>query len=59
MNGKQRKLVVERVEQEGFDYAFAHYTNFEEVTDPEFHHLREVYLASRIALINYVGLEDC
>lgn len=60
MTGKEVKYVEATVENEGFDYAFKHYTDFSDsVKDPEFHRLRVAYLAAREALVDYVGLEDC
>lgn len=46
------------VENEGFEYAFRHYTDFvDEVKDPEFHRLRHAYLEARRALAEYIGHE--
>ena len=58
MKAKDRRYVDETVENEGFDYAFRHYSDFENVKDEEFHRLRKAYLAAREALVEYVGLED-
>jgi hypothetical protein len=46
------------VNLEGFDYAFRHYSNFEEVKDPEFHRLREAYVAAAEALAKYTGCDE-
>jgi Zn-finger domain-containing protein len=35
--------VRNKVEYEGFDYAFRQYSSFEGVIDPEFHRLRQAY----------------
>lgn len=69
MSGKELNYVRACVENEGFDYAFVHYTNFNGeaggesksslVTDPEFHRLRDAFLVARSTLIDYCGLEDC
>jgi hypothetical protein len=59
MTGKDARNIRERVDQEGFDYAFVHYTDFDEVVDGAFHELRLAFLAAREELIEYCGLEDC
>lgn len=59
MNGKQVRVIADRVELEGFDYAFVHYSDFNEIKDEEFHKLRVAFLTARTALIDYIGLEDC
>ena len=69
MTGKEVNYVKGCVENEGFDYAFVHYTNFNGeaggesksslVKDKKFHQLRAAFLAARTALIDYCGLEDC
>ena len=47
--------VAYRMDAEGFHYCFKHYSSFEEIKDPEFHRLREAYLAAAEALETYVG----
>ncbi len=41
------------IEQEGFDYAFAHYSNFKEIKDKLFHEYRKKYLAARKVFTKY------
>lgn len=43
-----------RIEEEGFDYCFRCYSNFDEIEDPEFHRLRILYLEAAKALEKYV-----
>lgn len=43
-----------RMEEEGFDYCFRHYSSFDEIEDPEFHKLRLAYIKAAEALENYV-----
>ena len=50
--------LADSVEKEGFESAFVDYSDFAEIQDAEFHQKREAYLASRKALIEYLGLED-
>jgi hypothetical protein len=47
--------VAYRMDAEGFHYCFRYYSSFEKITDPEFHRLREAYLAAAAALETYVG----
>lgn len=46
--------VVAIIDQEGFDYAFCDYSNFEDVKDEEFHKLRKNYIEAKQALENYL-----
>lgn len=46
--------VAYRMDAEGFHYCFEYYSSFEEITDPEFHRLRESYLAAAAALEAHV-----
>lgn len=46
------------VDNEGFDYAFRHYSDFKEVKDVEFHRLRREYVDAAILLADYIHLED-
>jgi hypothetical protein len=58
MNGKELDYVRDSVEQEGFDYCFTGYSNFEEIKDEEFHKLREAFVKASNELKEYLGLED-
>jgi hypothetical protein len=58
MKTKDRNIIKDTVEQEGFDYAFRHYSHFEDVKDQEFHRLRENYLKASQELIDYCGIEE-
>ena len=55
---KGLKYIRETIENEGFDYTFAHYSHFEEVDWPEFHKLRVKYLKSRNDLLELLGVEE-
>jgi hypothetical protein len=46
------------VDNEGFDYAFRKYSNFEDVKDKEFHRLREAYVDAADALEEYIGMDE-
>ena len=43
------------VENEGFDYCFRSYSNFEDVNDDEFQKLRKAYVDAADALEKYVN----
>lgn len=58
MKPKEAKELLETVENEGFDYCFAHYSEFKEIDDSEFHTLRLKYKQARQNLIEYLGIED-
>lgn len=57
MKPKDAAYVFNTIESEGFDYAFVHYSDFEEVKDEEFHRLREAFLNARQTLKDYLGCE--
>jgi hypothetical protein len=44
-----------KISDEGFHYCFAHYSDFDEIDDPEFHRLRQEYLLAAEKLENYVN----
>lgn len=46
------------IENEGFDYAFRHYSDFKEVKDKKFHELREAYVEAAQSLSDYLRLEE-
>ena len=43
-----------RMDDEGMDYCFEHYSQFEEIEDEEFHKLRLEFLESTLKLRSYV-----
>lgn len=51
------KHVQYRIEEEGIDYTFMHYSNFEEIEDEKFHQLRQEYLKISKELKNYVKMQ--
>jgi len=48
------KAVQYRMDNEGIDYCFEHYSSFEEIKDEEFHKLRLEFLESMKKIRNYV-----
>jgi hypothetical protein len=55
MTGEELDYVRATIENEGFDYAFRHYSDFSEVKDARFHRLRKAYEKAANALEEYVG----
>ncbi len=47
-------MVRVRMNQEGFDYCFRSYSNFDEIQDEKFHKLRLAYIESANSLERYV-----
>ena len=48
------QMVRYRMDNEGIDYCFKHYSNFEEIKDEKFHELRNKFLISIDEIENYV-----
>ena len=48
------EMVRYRMENEGFNYCFKHYSSFKEVEDEKFHELRKKYLEISQELEEYV-----
>lgn len=49
-----------RMREEGMDYCFEHYSNWDEIKDEEFHRLRMAFLQNMHELKSYVNhkIED-
>lgn len=58
MTGQEFKDVWARIDNEGFDYTFVHYSKFDEIKDKKFHKLREAYLTARKNFVDYLGLDE-
>lgn len=52
------EYVKQRMEQEGFDYCFINYSNFEEVKDDKFHELRKRYINAKNELESYIETKN-
>jgi hypothetical protein len=48
------RSVQYRMDNEGMDYCFEHYSSFEEIEDEEFHKLRNEFLESMKKIREYV-----
>lgn len=44
MTKEEKEDVCDIIDNEGFDYTFEDYSNFEEIDDKKFHQLRKNYL---------------
>lgn len=44
-----------RMDEEGIDYCFEHYSGWTEINDEEFHRLRQEFLQSMENIRNYVN----
>lgn len=49
------KYVQSKMEYEGFDYCFRHYSSFKEINDEEFHKLRNKYIEISELLEDYIN----
>lgn len=57
MTKKDKDYVAAKVDNEGFDYAFIHYSNYEDIKDKKFHELRLAYKKAAKDLSDYLELE--
>ena len=48
------QMVRYRMDNEGIDYCFKHYSSFEEIKDEKFHEIRNNFLTSLDEIQNYV-----
>lgn len=58
MDAKQKDCVMGIVDNEGFDYAFCDYSNFDEIKDAEFHKAREEYKKVARKLKDIIGYDN-
>lgn len=56
MRGKDYQYILDTVDNEGFGYAFLHYSDFLEIKDEEFHKLRENFEEAAHALADYIDV---
>lgn len=57
MTKKEKIDLTFRIENEGFDYAFQHYSDFKEIKDNKFHELRKAYLKAAKELEDYALID--
>ena len=58
MDKHQQKAVTDIVDNEGFDYTFVHYSNFDDIENEEFHAAKKEYLKAREKLAKIIGYEE-
>lgn len=59
LTSKELEYIQDKVEGEGFDYAFLYETDFKDmVKDKKFHQLRLRFLKATKALAEYAGLDE-
>jgi hypothetical protein len=54
MNKQDAENILYRIREEGFDYTFDGYSDWEDVKDEHFHRLRNMYLINKEALHQYL-----
>ncbi len=55
---KDKRYLCEKIDSEGFDYTFIHYSSFKDIDDPQFHALRKAYIEAHNKLAQYIGLNQ-
>lgn len=54
MTPNEAKTLTAKIESEGFEYAFLHYSNFSTIKDERFHELRKAFVKSYEELKSYL-----
>jgi len=57
MTERDKEEIIEVINEEGFDYTFLEYSDFEEIEDEEFHKLRKNYIRVANKLRDFFNLE--
>lgn len=58
MKKEDANYVLSKINCDGFNYCFEHYSRFEEINDEKFHKLRNKYLKSMYKLKKYLKDES-
>jgi hypothetical protein len=58
MTEKKLGEIRDCIDNEGFDYCFIHYSNFENIKDDEFHKLIKEYKKAHAALAKYLKIDE-
>ena len=58
MTKEQQEAVMGIVDNEGFDYAFCDYTDFDTIEDAEFHEARKKYVKYADELKRIIGFYE-
>jgi hypothetical protein len=54
MRPHDAESVLSIIDTEGFDAAFRHYSNYRDISDPQFHQLKANYIDAARELLDYV-----
>lgn len=55
MDNHQQEAIMNVIDSEGFEYAFVHYSDFDDIENEEFHTIRKEYLKAREKLAKVIG----
>jgi hypothetical protein len=56
MRPHEAESIMSIIDTEGFDAAFRHYSNYRDINDPYFHHLRANYVDAARELLDYLHI---
>lgn len=54
MTKEDLEYLVGKIENEGFEYCFRHYSSFDDIKDSQFHKLREAFCEAGTKLEDYI-----
>jgi hypothetical protein len=54
MRPHDAESILSIIDTEGFDAAFRHYSNYRDISDPQFHQLKANYIDAARELLDYV-----
>lgn len=55
MTQEEKSILLSKIENEGPEYCFLSYSDWEEIKDPEFHKLRDKYIMAANDLEDYIN----
>lgn len=58
MTNEEKQNVLDVIDNEGFDYTFISYTDFNEIEDEKFHILRKQYIKIREEFADYIHYDE-
>lgn len=58
MTLKELELVCDKIDDDGLDYCFRRYSDWNEIKDPEFQRLKAEYIKAAEALEKYIGKSE-
>jgi len=56
MTKKERLILLDRIDSEGMEYTFIHYSDFQEIKDKKFRELYDKYVTAHNELALYLGV---